>query len=40
MDSTTVGGGRVTHRIALRSPKDVDAFVLRWLKEAYERDAG
>ncbi len=35
----TVGGGRVTHRIALRSPKDVDAEVKRWLREAYERDA-
>ncbi|HEX9188545.1 MAG TPA: DUF5655 domain-containing protein [Vicinamibacteria bacterium] len=37
--STTVGGGRVTHRIALRSPKDVDDFVRRWLEEAYDRDA-
>lgn len=37
--STTVGAGRVTHRIALRSPKDVDDFVRRWLKEAYDRDA-
>jgi len=35
----TVGGGRVTHRIALRSPKDVDAEVKRWLREAYDRDA-
>jgi hypothetical protein len=38
--TTTVGGGRVTHRIALRSPKDVDAEVRRWLKQAYDRDAG
>jgi len=37
--TTTVGGGRVTHRIALRSPDDVDAEVRRWLKEAYDRDA-
>jgi hypothetical protein len=35
----TVGGGRVTHRIALRSPKDVDAEAKRWLCEAYDRDA-
>jgi hypothetical protein len=34
-----VGGGRVTHRIALRSPKDVDPEAKRWLREAYERDA-
>jgi len=38
--TATVGGGRVTHRIALRSPRDVDAEVRRWLKEAYDRDAG
>ena len=35
----TVGGGRVTHRIALRSPRDVDAEAKKWLREAYERDA-
>jgi hypothetical protein len=35
----TVGGGRVTHRIALRAPSDVDAFAKRWLREAYDRDA-
>jgi hypothetical protein len=35
----TVGGGRVTHRIALRSPKDVDAEVKHWLREAYDHDA-
>jgi hypothetical protein len=29
----------VTHRIALRSAKDVDDEVRRWLKEAYDRDA-
>jgi hypothetical protein len=40
LDATkTVGGGRVTHRIALRSPRDVDAVVKKWLREAYERDA-
>lgn len=37
--TTSVGGGRVTHRIALHSPGDVDAEVRRWLKEAYDRDA-
>ncbi len=37
--TTTVGGGRVTHRIALRSPKDVNGEVRRWLKAAYDRDA-
>jgi hypothetical protein len=37
--TATVGGGRITHRIALRSPTDVDAEVRRWLKEAYDRDA-
>jgi hypothetical protein len=36
--TTAVGGGRVTHRIALRAPSDVDAEVRRWLKAAYERD--
>jgi len=36
--TTAVGGGRVTHRFALRSPKDVDAEVRRWLKAAYDRD--
>jgi len=37
--TTTVGGGRVTHRIAPRSPKDVDAAVRRALRAAYDRDA-
>jgi hypothetical protein len=37
--ATTVGGGRVTHRIALCSPGDVDAEARRWLKAAYDRDA-
>lgn len=35
-DARGVGSGRVTHRIALRTPAHVDAFVLRWLREAYE----
>jgi hypothetical protein len=35
----TVGGGRVTHRVVLRSPKDVDVEVRTWLREAYDRDA-
>jgi hypothetical protein len=34
---TTVGSGRVTHRIRLSTPKDVNAFVKRWLKAAYDR---
>ena len=33
------GGRRVTHRISLRSPKDVDAEVRRCLKAAYDLDA-
>jgi hypothetical protein len=37
--TSTVGGGRVTHRVALRSPRDVDAEVRRWLKAAYDGDA-
>ena len=37
--TTMVGGGRVTHRISLRSPKDVDAEVRRWLRAAYDLDA-
>jgi hypothetical protein len=36
---TNVGGGRVTHAIGVASPKDVDAFVKRWLKAAYDQDA-
>lgn len=30
-------GDRITHRIALGTPADIDAFVGRWLREAYER---
>lgn len=30
---------RITHRIALGSPDEVDAFVLKWLKRAHELDA-
>jgi hypothetical protein len=37
--SANVGGGRVTHAIAVLSAKDVDAFVRRWLKTAYDQDA-
>lgn len=31
---------RITHRIPIESPKDIDAEVERWLRLAYERDAG
>lgn len=30
---------RITHRVALHSPIDIDLQVKRWLKQAYERDA-
>ncbi|WP_375773594.1 DUF4287 domain-containing protein [Archangium gephyra] len=30
---------RITHRIALQSPKDVNAEVVRWLKRAYAENA-
>jgi len=30
---------RITHRIPLESPKDIDDEVKKWLKVAYERDA-
>ena len=30
-------GNRITHRIAMTSLDDVDDFVVRWLKKAYER---
>ncbi len=32
----TAKGNRITHRIAIRSLDDVDAFVTRWLKAAYD----
>jgi hypothetical protein len=32
-----LGSDRITHKIQLSSPKDVDAEVLSWLKQAYER---
>jgi hypothetical protein len=32
----SLGSGRITHRIALASPDDVDAEVLGWLRAAYE----
>jgi hypothetical protein len=31
---------RITHRFEITSLKDIDAEVMRWLKVAYERDAG
>ncbi|HZS42544.1 MAG TPA: DUF5655 domain-containing protein [Polyangia bacterium] len=31
-----LGSDRVTHKIELSSPRDVDAEVLSWLKQAYE----
>lgn len=30
---------RITHRVALASPDNVDAFVLKWLERAYALDA-
>lgn len=30
---------RITHRIPLSSPKEIDATVLRWLRRAYQKDA-
>lgn len=30
---------RITHRVALTSPDEIDLQVKRWLKQAYERDA-
>jgi hypothetical protein len=30
-------GDRITHRIAIASPDDIDAVVERWLRSAYER---
>ncbi len=33
------GSARITHRIALKTPEDVDQDVLGWLRAAYERDA-
>ncbi|HLZ73319.1 MAG TPA: DUF5655 domain-containing protein [Dehalococcoidia bacterium] len=34
------GSGRVTHRVALGAPEDVDAELLAWLHAAYEWAAG
>ncbi len=31
---------RITHRLAIQAPEDVDAFVEGWLRKAYDRDAG
>ena len=33
---SSLGSGRITHRIALASPEDVDAEVVGWLRAAYE----
>ena len=33
------GSGRITHRVALASPRDVDAEVKRWLREASDAAA-
>jgi uncharacterized protein DUF5655 len=32
-----LGSDRVTHKIELSSPKDIDSEVVRWLKAAYEQ---
>lgn len=32
-------GDRITHRIEITAPKDIDDEVLRWLKKAYALDA-
>ena len=32
-------GDRITHRIEVTSPGDIDADLKRWLKKAYELDA-
>lgn len=32
-----LGSDRVTHKIALKSPKDVDADLTRWLRAAYDQ---
>jgi hypothetical protein len=32
-------GDRITHRIAITAPGDIDGEVTRWLKKAYELDA-
>jgi len=34
------GSGRVTHRVALTTPDDMDADLLGWLRAAYEWAAG
>ena len=37
--SKNVGGGRVTHRIALEKKSDFDSEAKRWLKAAFDGDA-
>jgi hypothetical protein len=36
--SATVGGGAITHSVALASANEVDDQVLAWLRAAYERE--
>jgi hypothetical protein len=36
---SSLGSDRITHRVALGSPDDVDAEVIRWLRAAYEADS-
>ncbi len=37
--SKNVGGGRVTHRIALEKKSDFNAEAKKWLKAAFDGDA-
>jgi len=37
--SKNVGGGQVTHRIALEKKSDFDAEAKKWLKAAFDGDA-
>ncbi len=34
----SVGGGRITHAIALAKPSDIDAETRKWLRTAYQSD--
>jgi predicted transport protein len=36
LPATNVGGGSITHRVALTAPDQIDAEVLSWLKAAYD----
>jgi Domain of unknown function (DUF5655) len=33
-------GNRITHRISIESVEQVDEFVEKWLRKAYEADEG